>query len=90
MLTRQDYQDALDVQNACNLSGVVQSFSDILGRIWEEAHASGHGTLWVNQHPISVLFTNKIADLAHGDSPEQYGEAVETIYTRLLEWRGGE
>ena len=39
MLTKNDYQTALDVQDAVNLSGVVFSFAKIMERICEEARA---------------------------------------------------
>lgn len=57
-------EDAIQVQNACNLSGVVHSFSKILKDVlWPAAHEQGLGTDWVNTHPISVLFAEKIVDL---------------------------
>jgi hypothetical protein len=66
-LTPADYQCALDVQSACNLSGVVHSFSEIIGRIWEEAHkdlSEKRGTDWVNNHPICRLFAEQISFLS--------------------------
>jgi hypothetical protein len=62
-IKKQDYKDAITVQDACNLSGVVHSFSAIVSRIWEEARMKNEGTDWVNGHPICVLFASKIADL---------------------------
>jgi hypothetical protein len=66
-MTKQDYQTALDVQNACNLSGVVFSFAAIMQRLCDEAFANGHGTEWKNSHPIAVLFASKIADLTRSE-----------------------
>jgi len=40
-LTRNDYKRVLDVQDACNLSGVVHSFADIIEKVWEEARQHG-------------------------------------------------
>lgn len=55
---------ALDVQNASNLSGVVQAFANtIMPALWEASNEGGHGTDWVNRHPIAVLFADKIAHL---------------------------
>lgn len=63
MTVQQAAQQALEVQNACNLSGVVKSFEAILVEVlWPAGHQSG-GTAWVNQHPISKLFASKISDL---------------------------
>ena len=71
LLTRKDYQAAIDVQDACNLSGVVFSFAEIMERLCNTAHAEGHGTDWKNHHPIAVLFADKIAALAGtGDSSD--------------------
>lgn len=57
---------ALDVQDACNLSGVVQSFADAMTDLWAIAvqRGPGHGTDWVNTHPVSVLFTDKLVHLS--------------------------
>jgi len=63
-LTANDYQAALDVQSACNLSGVVHSFSAVIKRVWDEANALGKGTDWVNSHPICRLYAEQIAYLA--------------------------
>jgi hypothetical protein len=67
------YEDAIMVQDACNLSGVVHSFSKVLPRIWVEARAKGEGTKFVNEHPISVLFSSKIASLT--------GSEVDTMFS---------
>lgn len=62
-LTPRDFKDAIDVQDACNLSGVVRSFSRVVTRIWEEARKRGQGTEWVNKHPICILYANKLCNL---------------------------
>lgn len=66
-MRKKDYEDALMVQSACNLSGVVHSFSEILSRLVKEAQEHGKGTDWVNTHPICVLFAKQIKHLASGD-----------------------
>lgn len=63
MTLQQAAQAAIDVQNACNLSGVVRTFAEITAVLWDEARRQRHGTDFVNQHPISQLFASKIADL---------------------------
>ena len=62
-MRKRDYEDALMVQSACNLSGVVHSFSEILSRLVKEAQEQGKGTDWVNTHPICVLFAEQISHL---------------------------
>ncbi len=67
---------ALQVQDACNLSGVAHSFAEAVGALWEEARQRGQGTDFVNTHPISVLFASKLGDLARAESNERYAEAL--------------
>ena len=62
---KQHALDALAVQDACNLSGVVHSFSRAMTDLWEETRkCKGGGTRFVNRHPVSVLYSYKIAALA--------------------------
>ena len=70
MITKNDYKTALTVQNACNLSGVVHSFSEIKSRIEGDTNER-------NTHPICKLFADKIADLAGVRTLKQYREAYE-------------
>jgi len=77
-LTPHDYQSALDAQSACNLSGLVFSFASVIKRIWAEARAGGHGTDWVNRHPISRLYAEQIMHLAAGYSDDSYTKAYDT------------
>lgn len=57
-------QEALDVQDACNLSGVVHSFSRIITEVRNRLELDGTiGTEAVNRHPVCILFSDKIAHL---------------------------
>jgi hypothetical protein len=61
--------EALDVQDASNLSGVVHTFARVmtdLRRILESDPDFSIDKL--NRHPIAILFSDKIADLtgSHG------------------------
>lgn len=58
---QQAAQTAIDVQNACNLSGVVHSLADICSSLRELPDCTG--TAWVNEHPIVTLFIDKLASL---------------------------
>ena len=62
-MEKRDYADALMVQDACNLCGVVQSFAELLKRLMTEATENGEGTDYVNRHPLSVMYADKIRDL---------------------------
>ena len=56
-------KEALAVQDACNLSGVVHSFAQAMTKLGEVARAEGKGTEWKNTHPVAVLFADKVAHL---------------------------
>lgn len=65
MTLREAAQAALSAQDASNLSGVVLTFSRVLAEaLWPEARRLAKGTDWVNQHPVSKAFADKIAALA--------------------------
>lgn len=57
-------EEALRIQDACNLSGVVHSFSNIITEVRTRLEAEGKGgSDSVNQHPICRLFADKVAHL---------------------------
>ena len=56
-------RDAIQVQDACNLSAVVHSMDETISDLWSMARALGKGTDWVNNHPICRLYASKIAHL---------------------------
>ena len=79
MMTLKDAaQNALDVQDACNLSGVAITFADVMRCLCEHVQT---GTYNRNNHPIAVLFTNKMANLAgqhaEGNGATAYGAAYD-------------
>ena len=80
MTIKEAAKQALAVQDACNLSGVVHALDKIVTLLWEEANRTGGGTEWVNRHPITVLFVDKLADLCgvpHMSSTGHYSRAYE-------------
>lgn len=77
-MTRTEAQlarEALDVQDACNLAGVAHSFSRVITDLCAVARERGEGTEWVNTHPVSVLFSDKIASLSHSSLSEVFNHA---------------
>ena len=56
-------KDALSVQDACNLYGVIHAFLNVMDVLWNEAHRFGKSTDWVNQHPVAKMFANKVVHL---------------------------
>ncbi len=83
------YRKTLLMLDACNLSGLAHSFSkEILPVIWEEVRAVEGGTGQVNRHPLSILWTMKMVDLAVGECLcdrclDQFGVAYRTVVERL-------
>lgn len=57
-------KQVLEFQDACNLSGVVHAFFDIMTKLWTYAHEHGKGTSWVNQHPLVFLTVDKLVQLS--------------------------
>ena len=58
MLTKRDYQDAINSQDAVNASGLVHSLQPIMVKL---ADSAGYiGTKWRNQHPIVTLYMTQI------------------------------
>jgi hypothetical protein len=76
-------QEALDVQNACNLCGVVQSFARAMIDLGEHTK----GTDERNTHPISVLWADKVAHLT---GTQSFGNDVVTkAYNVVHDLAGG-
>lgn len=70
-------REAIQVQDACNLSGVVLSFARSIVRLRALLAAEGKGgTDSVNRHPICQLWADKIQSLS---CSEAYSEAYETV-----------
>lgn len=67
-------QQALDVQSASNLGGVVHSMS----RAVAELQKNGKGTEWVNQHPVVHLFAVQLVWLNCGATID----ASSDVYSR--------
>ena len=82
VLSDADYQEALQAQDAVNLSGVVHAFAAAVVRIWQEANVLKKGTAWVNSHPLVILYLDKLSDLSgHGREGTAFSKAYD--YARL-------
>lgn len=79
MIDREHWENALLVQDACNLSGVVISFAEAMKVLCKE----GLDTDARNNHPIAILFSSKIASLTGSESmgifSAAYSEAQRQI-----------
>jgi hypothetical protein len=56
-------KQALQIQDACNLCGLAQSFARVMVELRESPQNKVGGT-WTNQHPIVHLWIDKFAHLA--------------------------
>lgn len=89
-IAKKHWRNALDVQTACNLSGVVLAFADAIQAINEEARELGKGTDWRNTHPIAVLFSTQIGHLTKTCTladTDVYHEAYEAVQEELRKKR---
>lgn len=68
MLAQKHYSDAILVQDACNISGVVHSFVRVLELTESElAHRKGGDVLELNRHPLMVMYASKVLSLSKGE-----------------------
>ena len=82
------YRNALDVQTASNLSGVILQFARDMQQVNEEVRASGGGTEEVNKHPVCRLYAEQIAWLTGGggcDSHATYVRAHDACQRKVEE-----
>lgn len=75
-------QEAIAVQDACNLSGVVHTFSRAITDLRAILSASNDfSTSKLNQHPISILYSSKIASLTGSeDNRSEYENSFSYAY----------
>jgi hypothetical protein len=59
--------DALTVQDACNISGVVHAFARAMPAILEDCRTQGKGTDMARTHPITLAFMDKLNSMIGRD-----------------------
>lgn len=64
MTIQEHAREAIEVQNACNLTGVVHAFSRAMHAL-REANPN-EGTEFFNTNPIVTLFLSKLCSLNRG------------------------
>ena len=83
-------EEALAIQDACNLSGVVFAFKRAMQTLCELSHEEGKGTDWRNRHPVSVLFASKIASLTGADDMMKTCDAFDACHALIAQFAAGE
>lgn len=68
-------ETALEVQDACNLSGVVHSFSEDISTL--RKLFPNEGTAFYNRHPVVVMYASKIASLTACEDLTTFADAYE-------------
>ena len=68
------YKEAIIVQDACNLSGVVYGLIKVIGEIRKNGDPDTHA---INTHPAVKLFCDKLVDLAEVREFLEYSRAYE-------------
>lgn len=70
-------KDAVLVQDACNLSGVVFAYGRAMKVICDESNRLHKDTDWKNCHPVAVLFASKVASLTGCGGSLEFSYAYE-------------
>jgi hypothetical protein len=73
-------QEAYDVQDACNLTGVVHAFSRAMTDLREIARAEGwESTEKLNTHPIVVMWSSKVESLCGSRCTSEFIRAIDWV-----------
>lgn len=57
-------KNAIEVQDACNFSGVLRSFAEDMEAVREHLRAEGaYSSLAFATHPVALMYLDKLADL---------------------------
>jgi hypothetical protein len=89
-LRLRDWEDALQSQDACNLSGIVFSFARVMERICKECKG---GTDERNRHPICRMYAEQIVYLSGGGGGSSYStlsEARDKIQAKIAELKAAQ
>jgi hypothetical protein len=75
ILRKIDWEGAVMVLDASNLSGVVYEFKNVMDKICSEAFENHKDIEWKNHHPIALLYAEKINQLTGNGSMDRWSEA---------------
>ncbi len=78
MIDKKYYQEAIDVQDACNGMGVIRSLKEVVAKVEEDLKVSTLATTG-NPHPVLVLYADKLADLCRARGFGMKSEEITNI-----------
>jgi len=79
ILRKIDWEGAVMVLDASNLSGVVYEFKNVLDKICSEAFENYKGIEWKNHRPIALIYTEKIIQLTGNGSLDNWSDAYRFV-----------
>ena len=79
------YKVAMDIQDACNLSGVIGMWERLRDDIWTDVREHGGGTREFNNHPVNVMFASKVSAMTGAEITQHFGIAYDACMTRQYE-----
>jgi hypothetical protein len=79
ILRKTDWESAVMVLDATNLSGVVYEFKNVMDKICSEAFENHKGIEWKNHHPIVLMYAEKINQLTGNGSLDNWSEAYRFV-----------
>lgn len=68
-------KDAIAVQDACNICGVAQAFARAMKVVNKECHNTDE----VTNHPVTVLFVDKMRSMQNEIDFNRYKNAMEAV-----------
>ena len=71
-------KEVLEVQNACNLSGVVLSWGQAILDLRANLSGADQSTSAINHHPINVMWAEKVSELT-GAGFHHNADAFQTV-----------
>lgn len=81
------YQTAIDVQDACNLSGVINSWKLCFQEINNEMQTAKAGDDFRRKHPVNILFLSKVSQMMGFNDPVDwvsYGKAYQICKEKAI------
>ena len=68
------YKTAIDIQDACNISGVIGALNAAKDEINKEMRDGGYGEEYRRKHPVILLYISKICNMLGVEDPVPFSE----------------